>query len=118
MRKALSVLAAAAASLAAFSPAAAQANEAPVCSGSYEDHQINTGMYADVGFYVDEWCTDPDGDQVTIYSISWGPGTSGVGGIDTTIYQIGYGPETIPITVTDGQGNYTVFDWVYTRRSS
>lgn len=117
MRKMLSVLAAAAASVAALAPAAAQANGAPVCSGSYEDYQINTGMYADVGFYVDEWCTDPDGDPLTIYSVFWGPGTSGVGGSSTIIYSIGYGPETIPITVSDGQGNHTVFDWVYVRRS-
>ncbi|HEY0623770.1 hypothetical protein [Sphingomonas sp.] len=116
MRKAVSVLAAAAASFAAFVPAAASANEAPVCSGSFEDPQTNTGMYADVGFYVDEWCTDADGDQLTIYSVSWGPGVSGVGDSVTTIYSIGYGPEIIPITVTDGQGNYTAFDWVYTRR--
>ena len=66
--------------------------------------------------HFDEWCTDPDGDTLTIYSVSWGPGTSGVGGSATTIYSIGYGPETIPITVTDGQGNYTVFDWVYSRQ--
>lgn len=118
MRKALSVLAAAAASLAAFSPAAAQANEAPVCSGSYEDYQINTGMYADVAFYVDEWCYDPDGDPVMIHSIFWGPGWQFQGNQSSAVlWQIGYGPETIPITVTDGQGNFTVFDWVYIRRS-
>lgn len=118
MRKVLSVLAVAAASVAALAPAAAQANGAPVCSGSYEDPQTTTGMYADVAFYVDEWCTDPDGDPLTIYSVSWGPNMGGGGGGSVvTIYSIGAGPETIPITVTDGQGNYTTFDWVYSRRS-
>ncbi|WP_423604019.1 hypothetical protein [Sphingomonas sp. MS122] len=117
MRKAVSVLVAAAASFAAFSSTAAQANEASVCSGSYQDPQTNTGMYADVGFFVDEWCTDPDGDSVTIHSISWGPGWQYYMGPSAAIlWQIGYGPETIPITVTDGQGNYTVFDWVYSRQ--
>lgn len=117
MRKAVSVLAAAAASFAAFSPAMAQTNGAPVCSGSYEDIQSNSPMYVDVGIEIADFCTDPDGDQVTIHSIFWGPGTSGVGSTSITVYQIGYGPETLPIVVTDGQGNYTNFDLVYWRHS-
>lgn len=117
MRKAVSVLAAAVASLAAFSPAVAQANQAPVCSGMFEDIQPNSPMYVDAGFFIEDFCYDPDGDQVTVYSIFWGPGTSALNYAPIYIYQIGAGPETIPIVVTDGQGNFTDFDLVYWRHS-
>lgn len=115
MRKAASALAAAAAFI-VFSPAHAQTNGAPVCGGTFEDPQTNTGSYADVGFIAADFCADPEGDQITITSISWGPGWQLSGDqTEAILWQLGPGQESIPITVTDGQGNYTTFNWVVIR---
>lgn len=115
MPKALAVLAFAATSIVGLSPAVARANDAPVCSGSYDDYQGQA--YADVGFYVDDFCTDPDGDPLTITGVSWGPGWQYFGGGQSGVllYQIALGQETIPITVDDGQGNAIVFYWTVYR---
>lgn len=99
MRKALAFLAFVTASLLGVSPASAQA---PVCSGSYYDYQ--QGEEIAVGFFLDEWCYDPDGGSVTVVSIGW----SLLSG--TTLYGI-RGNETVPITVVDDNGNQTVFYW-------